>query len=51
VQVQTQRITPRGIGHHTPTAGEQVVASESREVMDLIGQQAFYAGGARHEKL
>jgi hypothetical protein len=51
VQVEAKRIAPRCIGHDATATRHQIVARQARELMHLIGQQAFYAGGARHEKL
>jgi hypothetical protein len=49
VQVQAQGIAPRSVGHHATAAREQIVAREASQLVHLIGQQAFNAGGARHE--
>ena len=49
VQIQAQGVAPRCIGHDASPAREQVVASQPSEAVHLVGQQAFNAGGARHE--
>ena len=51
VQVQAHGVAPRGLGHHTTAAGQQVFTLQAGQGVHFMCQKVFYASGAGEENL